>query len=500
MSTVIKSLLIIASILFSSASFANKQDLKSEQTAIVNANRVKLLKLSKFVQENEMFTKLREKNKKSALSVDERTILREAWAQLLNSHLELNSVIKTVDEDNYQTISKEDAFAISYASFLVQYRSAIDFIRALKKIPSADLVLNEPVKELGLEEKMFAKFKFEYLNLAKFAEYSEYRLESKTVKSVLENLKEGIDEDKTIISNFNKYKGFIYTMKNAGKMTSRAAFKTYFPVQKNISEWMGDERVARGDKFLINEEQIKAVHKKLKAGDVLIERREWYLSNIGLPGFWPHSALFIGRPEERIEFQNDEEVKQWVREEGVLSGNFEHLLSLKYPQAYEESLTNDKEGHPFSVLEAMSEGVVFTSLEHSAYADSLAVIRPKLSNLDVAKGILAAFKYKGRPYDFNFDFRTDSQVVCSELIYYAYQKTSNKNGLEFPMTMTVGRPVITPNNIIKDLSENYGTDKQQFDFVLFLDGNDKKREAVFSDMENLKSSWNRPKWFIFTQD
>ena len=263
---------------------------------------------------------------------------------------------------------------------------------------------------------------------------------------------------------------------------------------------MGDERVARGDEFLITPEQIKQVHSELRAGDVLIEQRNWYVSNIGLPGFWPHAALYLGRPEERAYLEEDEDVKQWVREEGHLSGSFEELLRARYPDVYEESLGVDNHGYKYRVLEAMSEGVVFTSLEHSADADSLAVIRPKLSTLDIAKGLLASLKYKGRPYDFNFDFRTDSEVVCSELIFYAYQPTKDKNGIDFPITTTLGRPVVTPNNIIKDLAENFGSDKQQFDFILFLDGNDKKREATFSTIDALKSSWNRPKWFIFTQN
>ena len=68
------------------------------------------------------------------------------------------------------------------------------------------------------------------------------------------------------------------------------------------------------------------------------------------------------------------------------------------------------------------------------------------------------------------------------------------------MTATLGRPVVTPNNIIKEMSETHGREKQQFDFDLFLDGNDQKRKAIFSDMESLKNSLNRPKWFIFTQN
>jgi hypothetical protein len=52
------------------------------------------------------------------------------------------------------------------------------------------------------------------------------------------------------------------------------------------------------------------------------------------------------------------------------------------------------------VLEAMSEGVLFTSLEHSAAADALAVLRPQLSAVERAAAFVRAFGYAGRPCDY----------------------------------------------------------------------------------------------------
>lgn len=488
----------------------NAQSLEDEQTFVeyytkqTEFNRGRLAALNEFVKSDPLFEAMRSKKRVTSLTNDERQILREAWGQLLFYHLQLNKIIDRTNEQKDKSIDKtfinEDYFTIQYAAFLAQYSSSVAFIRAMRTIPTTDKVLNETFEELNLEGRTFARFKFEYLNIKKFAEFSAYRMQSLTDKNELSSLNAGIIEDQAYLSKFNRYKGAFYTLKNAGRITAHVLFKVYFPIQKGISEWMGDERVARGNEFLINQDQIKIVHGMLRAGDVLIERREWYLSNIGLPGFWPHAALYMGRPEERAYLEEDESVQKWVISEGLESGSFEELLETKYPKVYQESLGSDEYKHEYRVLEAMSEGVVFTSLEHSANADSLAVIRPKLSNLDIAKGLLTSLKYQGRPYDFNFDFRTDSSVVCSELVYYAYQPTKDKKGITFPVTETLGRPVVTPNNIIKELADTYGTDKQQFDFILFLDGNDKKREATFSTMENLKTTWNRPKWFIFTQN
>lgn len=496
--------LAILNPIFASDELMSENGFLRHYTILTKENREKLIALSLHVQKNPHFQKMRTKAKITALTNDEREMLRESWGILLNQHLQLNLIIKAVGDRAHEQGSNEflsdEYFTIGYAAYLAQYRSAIDFIRAMRTIPSSDKVLNENFKELDLESRTFAKFKFEYLNIEKFTKYSGYKLQAMNKKLELSELNAGIENDIELLSSFNKFKGLLYTLKNAGRITKHILFEMYFPLQKNISEWMGDERVARGKEFLINPEQIKIVHSKLQAGDVLIERREWYLSNIGLPGFWPHSALYIGRPEERKLLEEDADVQAWVMSQGITSGSFEALLENTYPEVYKESLASDETAHEYRVLEAMSEGVVFTSLEHSANADSLAVIRPRLANVDIAKGLFTSLKYKGRPYDFNFDFRTDSSVVCSELLFYAYQPTKDKLGIDFPVTTTAGRPVVTPNNIIKEMAETYGTDKQQFDFILFLDGNDKKREATFRSMDDLKTTWNRPKWFIFTQN
>ena len=51
----------------------------------------------------------------------------------------------------------------------------------------------------------------------------------------------------------------------------------------------------------------------------------------------------------------------------------------------------------------------------------MAALRPRLPAVEKAAAILRAFGHARRPYDFNFDFRTDATLVCSELIYKVYE-------------------------------------------------------------------------------
>ena len=260
---------------------------------------------------------------------------------------------------------------------------------------------------------------------------------------------------------------------------------------------MGDTKVWRVHRSLITGAQIRSILPLFRPGDLLLTRHEWYLSNIGLPGFWPHSALYIGTPWEREQyFAGDRGVKSWVKMQGVHSGDFEVLLKILHREPYLRSITYEKDRVLPRVIEAKSEGVSLSSLESVAAADSLVVLRPLLPKAAKARAILRAFNYCGRPYDFNFDFLTDSELVCTELIYKAYEPDHNLKGLDLPLTDLLGRKIMTANDIARIFDRTYGTKKEQFDFILFLDGQEADEMAHLSNVSKFRESWKRPKWHI----
>jgi hypothetical protein len=107
-----------------------------------------------------------------------------------------------------------------------------------------------------------------------------------------------------------------------------------------------------------------------------------------------------------------------------------------------------------------------------------------------------AFGYAGRPYDFNFDFRTDTALVCSELVYKAYQPDPGRPGLTWPLAEVLGRPVLAPNAIVAAFDATYGTPAQQLDLVRFLDGDEAAGQAVEATLAAFRQSWRRPKWRV----
>jgi hypothetical protein len=279
-------------------------------------------------------------------------------------------------------------------------------------------------------------------------------------------------------------------VENKLDLLQSVAFERWFPLQKSMAEWAGDTRVAPQARRLISDDQLAAFKAKLEPGDIILERRNWYLSNIGLPGFWPHAALYVGSQSQVLGALADApDVAQAL-------GKLDERFSKLYPKAWQSLAERDHGGHEQCVIEAVSEGVSSASLEHSCAADYVAALRPRVPALVKARAVERALAYWGRPYDFNFDFATDDQLVCSELVVKAYEASGNQAGLAVPYVELLGRRAVPPTEIARSFRDHQGKPDQPFDFVYFLEGREGERRAVVADAAAFAATCDRPKWDI----
>ena len=426
--------------------------------------------------------------------------LWQAWKSYLDYYMALDA-IERYHHDALLLSGKQrqQSFAIGYAAFLAKYRFGLELIDAAKTNPLLDTILNDAVPELGLPAGTYGKMKFRLLNVAIATEFAAKEVLYKTMKDgAPENLAKTIDTDSSFIWRMGRGQGEVLTAKNALKVLQKTGNTAWLPVQTGVAEWMGDTKVYRKDRSLISSSQLEDLVPRLQPGDVFLIRHEWYLSNIGLPGFWPHAALYIGTAEERRQFFDDPEVIAWAKEQKA--ENFEALLKASSPVAYQRSLELDEKKHAPRVLEAISEGVSFTAIQHAGDADSMVVLRPKVSKKEKAVALLRAFHYAGRPYDFNFDFATDAELVCSELVYKSYEPDQTMHGLRLPLVTMLGRLLLPPNEIVRQFDSQYGTSDAQFDFVTFLDGYEREGKAKEATVDEFRQSWRRPKWHVLVQE
>ncbi|NUN49239.1 MAG: hypothetical protein HUU15_10475 [Candidatus Brocadiae bacterium] len=247
------------------------------------------------------------------------------------------------------------------------------------------------------------------------------------------------------------------------------AYTPVYAVQSQLSVWIGDTRVVARPP-LISHEQIETLRTRLEPGDILLERRNFFLSNAFLPGFWPHAALYVGT-----------------------AADLEALGLLEHPDVkgkLEAFRRPAADGHRHAVIEAVSEGVVFSSLEHSIHADCVAVLRPRATREQKAEAIAQAFAHQGKPYDFEFDFRTSDRLVCTEVVYRSYQGI-----VSFDLERVMGRDALPAVGIVRKFRRELGTPGQELDLVAFLDGRADEGRAAEGTVEEFCRSADRPREF-----
>lgn len=160
------------------------------------------------------------------------------------------------------------------------------------------------------------------------------------------------------------------------------------------------------------------VESTLKAGDILLEKTPFRVTDRLIPGHWGHAAIWVG---------NEQELKEL--------GIWDHPAVRKH----QNDIRNGA-----SVVEALRDGVQMNTLEDFLNVDDLAILRMKSVSIDaLAQAIVRALRQVGKAYDFNFDVETTDKIVCSELVYLAYPEP------DWPTDKIMGRYTISPDNVAR---------------------------------------------------
>lgn len=261
--------------------------------------------------------------------------------------------------------------------------------------------------------------------------------------------------------------------------------KAFYPVKSALFIWASDTQIINRNDELSERQQIH-IQEHLLPGDILISQMNLYVSNIFIPGFWTHAAVYIGTPAKRITFfKNDPEFSTWEKRQGFTNNSFEQFI-ISQNQNNILALNQEKEQ---VIVEAICEGVVLSSFEDFASKDAMAILRPRVSKTEIANAIHAAYSFLDTPYDFDFDFKTDTAIACTELVYRMYGDVKI-----IPTNRHLGKTFTTCNEIVRYFDETYGTSLQNFDLVMVYI----EDEIVFT-IDNLavnefRSSWRRSMW------
>ena len=447
----------------------------------------------------------------SALTPDEETYLRDVWAVVYDYAFALDQ-IRFFYEDWYrfdpsraQRSFHVRSFLLTFAAELSLYEKTTRLVHLVSRNDNAVRFLNAPDPAHGQPENSFSMFREQLLGIK---DASRVVAGEQYLNWLAKGLK-GREEARAVGCSWlwnkvEKELSLIEAVAPTELVTQTVASdlevfrrkidrQLWYPTVKGVAEWMGDTRVRRIGSYLVSSEQLQQLGCQLKPGDILLARKNWYLSNVGLPGFWPHAMLYVGTPAQFDAYFADDDVQEWVRQVAGEDMSLGEYIGRRYPLRYLRYRSGGQAEH--SIIEAVGGGVDFNSVDLLT-VDYLAALRPRLDKLAKAQAIVAAFDHLDKPYDFDFDFATDHALVCTELVWRSYRPADGKAGLEFDMVEIAGRGMLPANEIARLFADEYGRDGAQLELVCFLDGREKERIALPRDSDAFAATWQRSKWDI----
>ena len=439
------------------------------------------------------------------LSADERDQLYRLWAAWLDQDYAYRSFRKRFLR-HWQSHAAIDArvrtLVVGFAAHTALVRGSLGWLEMVKGKAIFEKALNEASAEHGTAAGQFDRLRLMTAlpHTAVALEVGLRSLRNQTARMLADKKPDDakfIDAVQRTIA-FAEQTQAMYERRGAQVM--KDAVETVLiqeldevisPLVTDIALWMGDTRLRKDSASLISAAQVDALTAKMQPGDLVVERRNWYLSNLGLPGFWPHAELYVGTEKDlAAAFDADPAVLK------AYGGPFTAYLKKTFAAHWQE-YSAGHEGETFRILEAISEGVVFSTATHGLQADYVGVLRPRLSVLERARAIERAWGHLAKPYDFDFDFQTQATLVCSEVVWASYQApTAEGKSLDLKPSEYMGRLTLPPTDIVKVFDEQFGKPEQQLDFVGFLDGREASKDATEASAEAFRASWLRPKWDI----
>ncbi|WP_459679121.1 YiiX/YebB-like N1pC/P60 family cysteine hydrolase [Vibrio comitans] len=188
---------------------------------------------------------------------------------------------------------------------------------------------------------------------------------------------------------------------------------------------------------------LQDVTSNLKAGDILLEKTPFRLTDKVIPGYWGHAAVWVGNEQE-------------LRELGI----WQHPVVVKYHEQIQQ-------GH--LVAEALRSGVQLSTLDHFMNVDDLALIRvTNQTKTQKQQVIINTLRQIGKEYDFNFDVETTDKIVCSQLVYIAY------SDINWSTDRVAGRYTISPDAIAKQALSNERVELE----LLYLNSNKVEQDLL----------------------
>lgn len=362
-------------------------------------------------------------------------LLVSYW-QTRNALFELITSFRTDTE-----VRDEDrpaVFLTAFAAALLLVDAARFLRESLHDRPLVRQKLNEPLPQFGIEGGVYdhvqhsllsARNAWHLYHAIEYFEENEKQLRERAANSQLDPVMQIVDRLRhrldVSVAHFARTKLRTRASQIVRKLARSLLGRAMYGLQKWGGNLVADKYVRLGHRPAMPTDIAARLRSLLLPGDVIIVRREYALTNYFLPGYWPHAALYLGNARTLRPLETgvkDEHRPRWRR-----------LLET----------AGDGQDR---VLESMKDGVLIRSLESPFASDSVVILRPKLQASDVGRALGRALPHEGKAYDFDFDFRRADRLVCTEVVYRAFEGIGD---ISLPLTVRAGRPTLSGSDLIQ---------------------------------------------------
>ena len=360
-------------------------------------------------------------------------------SQLNSLHIMLENYYQNLDTKNeyihkYQYLlgnsdeySPEDRLKLVMISLSAMLMSYDDYLLVYAQYYDDDKlrgVLNNADSAYGIPEGTLETMKEQYL-----LESDREVLEDMMIYYDANKEKYGTAEDsfflylKQLIEDSATYQFGFYESSilddilNALEDTGASFFSSIFSgLSSNIGNTAGLVEVRKG-KLYDNPMVTETVKSTLKAGDLLLEKTPFRLTDKLIPGYYGHIAVYIGTQEQL------EELGIW--DDPIVVAHKDEIIGGKV------------------IAEALRDGVQLNSVEHFLNIDDLVVMYDTVETLQEKRDrIILTLKQLGKEYDYEYDVEDNTKIICSELVYVTYLS------VEWETEVVIGVETISPDNVV----------------------------------------------------
>ena len=363
---------------------------------------------------------------------DEDERIRTVFAKYLRTRGALLSTLEdlrplVIGADKVKGELEPQVFAVAFCTACMLVRSGRFIVDSFRKDRVAWKKLDEAEPRFGIPRKQFTHIYrsltsprniFIFLAGVRYYEQMRPELNSLADHPTVGPIVKLLHEEESFIEKSKRYfamgrlkyrwHSFLRRHYTGFKNVTFALFKVSGSVISEMRNHWKRKRVTPGVQ--------RKISRLLQPGDVIITRHEDATTNLFLPGFWPHGALYIGTQQQRDKLCVEISPEKLARAQ-------DHIC----------------------ILEARKDGVLFRHLEDTLSVDCCVIIRPRLAQLDICKALTNAVTHEGKFYDFEFDFRRADKLVCTEVIYRSFHGVGHIN---FELNTRAGRVCLSAEDLL----------------------------------------------------